>query len=207
MPASAGFEGRVVLVGDESIAPYERPPLSKAVLRGEAAPESTQVHDDDFYESNEIELLTGRTVEALDLDGTRGSPRRWRTRSLHHRRAGDRGGTTSPRHPGAELAGVHYLRTLDDSLRLAEAIRAARRVAVIGAGWIGSEVAASARQMGAEVVIIDPLPVPLQRVLGDEIGAVFATAARRPRRSAADGHGGRRAAWRHVRRTGRAEQR
>jgi 3-phenylpropionate/trans-cinnamate dioxygenase ferredoxin reductase component len=69
---------------------------------------------------------------------------------------------------------VHYLRTLDDSLRLAEAIRAARRVAVIGAGWIGSEVAASARQMGADVVIIDPLPVPLQRVLGDEIGAVFA---------------------------------
>ena len=83
----------------------------------------------------------------------------------------------APRHlevPGAQLSGVHYLRTLDDSLGLAEAIRAARRVAVIGAGWIGLEVAASARQMGADVVIVDTRPVPLQRVLGDEIGAIFA---------------------------------
>jgi 3-phenylpropionate/trans-cinnamate dioxygenase ferredoxin reductase component len=169
-----GFDGRVVLVGDEPAPPYERPPLSKAVLRGEAAPDSARVHDADFYESHEIELRSGRTVEALDLDGqevrldggetvpftsvvlaTGAAPRRLSI-------------------PGAELAGVHYLRTLDDSLRLAEAIRAARRVAVIGAGWIGSEVAASARQMGADVVIIDPLPVPLQRVLGDELGGVFA---------------------------------
>ena len=69
----------------------------------------------------------------------------------------------------------------------AEAIRAAGRVAVIGAGWIGSEVAASARQLGADVVLIDPLPVPLQRVLGDEIGAVFAAATRRSWRATADG--------------------
>ena len=82
----------------------------------------------------------------------------------------------APRHldvPAPTLDGVHYLRTVDDSHRLGDAIRAARRVAVIGAGWIGSEVAASARQMGAEVLLIDPNPVPLQRVLGDEIGAVF----------------------------------
>jgi 3-phenylpropionate/trans-cinnamate dioxygenase ferredoxin reductase subunit len=171
---ASGFDGRVVLVGDEPAPPYERPPLSKAVLRGEAEPESARVHDADFYESHGIELLSGRTVEALDLgeqqvrlDGgetvgftsvvlaTGAAPRRLST-------------------PGADLAGVHYLRTLGDSLQLADAIRAARRVAVIGAGWIGSEVGASARQMGADVVIIDPLPVPLQRVLGDEVGAVFA---------------------------------
>ena len=169
-----GFDGRVVLVGDEPTPPYERPPLSKAVLRGEAAPETTRVHDEDFYETNDIELLTGHTVEALDLAG-------------HEVRldGGERIPFTSvvlatgaaPRRldiSGATLDGVHYLRTVDDSNRLGEAIRAAGRVAVIGAGWIGSEVGASARQLGADVVLIDPLPVPLQRVLGDEIGAVFA---------------------------------
>ena len=171
---AGGFDGRVVLVGDEPTPPYERPPLSKAVLRGEAAPETTRVHDADFYETNDVELFTGHTAEALDLAG-------------HEVRLG--GGESipftsvvlatgaAPRRldlSGATLDGVHYLRTVDDSNRLGEAIRAAGRVAVIGAGWIGSEVAASARQLGADVVLIDPLPVPLQRVLGDEIGAVFA---------------------------------
>ncbi len=171
---AGGFDGRVVLVGDEPTPPYERPPLSKAVLRGEAAPETTRVHDADFYETNDVELFTGHTAEALDLGG-------------HEVRLG--GGESipftsvvlatgaAPRRldlSGATLDGVHYLRTVDDSNRLGEAIRAAGRVAVIGAGWIGSEVAASARQLGADVVLIDPLPVPLQRVLGDEIGAVFA---------------------------------
>jgi 3-phenylpropionate/trans-cinnamate dioxygenase ferredoxin reductase subunit len=75
--------------------------------------------------------------------------------------------------PGSGLAGVHYLREVGDARRLGDAIRTARRVAVIGAGWIGSEVAASAREMGADVVLIDPAPAPLHRVLGDEIGEVF----------------------------------
>jgi 3-phenylpropionate/trans-cinnamate dioxygenase ferredoxin reductase subunit len=170
---TAGFDGRVVLVGDEQDPPYERPPLSKVVLRGEAAPETTRVHDDSFYVTHDIELLTGRTVETLDpdarqvrLDGdeivpfttavvaTGAAPRRLDV-------------------PGSGLAGIHYLRDVGDAGRLGDAIRGARRVAVIGAGWIGSEVAASARQMGADVVLIDPEPAPLHRVLGDEIGEVF----------------------------------
>ena len=172
-PASHGFDGRVVLIGDEPTLPYERPPLSKAVLRGEAAPESTHVHDDDFYDTNSIELLTGRTAEALDVAASEvqldGGERIAFTTAVLATGA-------APRHldvSGSSLDGVHYLRTVDDSRRLGEAIRGARRVAVIGAGWIGSEVGASARQLGADVVIIDPRPVPLQRVLGDEIGAVF----------------------------------
>ena len=171
---ASGFDGRVVLVGDESTPPYERPPLSKAVLRGEAAPETTRVHDDDFYSSNDIELFTGRTVEALDpgasevrLDGGERIPF---TSVVLATGAAPRQLSV----PGSTLDGVHYLRTAEDSNRLGEAIRSAGRVAVIGAGWIGSEVAASARQLDADVVLIDPLPVPLQRVLGDEIGAVFA---------------------------------
>jgi 3-phenylpropionate/trans-cinnamate dioxygenase ferredoxin reductase subunit len=170
---ASGFDGRVVLVGAERGLPYERPPLSKAVLRGEAPPESTRVHDDGFHAAHDIELLTGRTVEALDLgsgqvtlDGGEALPF-----SAVVLATG-----AEPRRldlPGADLAGVHYLRELDDSLRLGEALRRAGRVAVVGGGWIGSEVAASARQLGADVVMIDRADVPLQRVLGREVGEVF----------------------------------
>jgi 3-phenylpropionate/trans-cinnamate dioxygenase ferredoxin reductase subunit len=169
-----GFDGRIVLVGDEPGLPYERPPLSKAVLRGEAEPESAAVHDAAAYAERRIELLAGRTVTALEpatrrvvLDGdeaiaytaavlaTGAAPRRLRI-------------------PGADLDGVHYLRTVGDAVRLRDALHVGTRVAVVGAGWIGSEVAASARQVGAEVVLIDPMPVPLQRVLGDRMGGMFA---------------------------------
>jgi 3-phenylpropionate/trans-cinnamate dioxygenase ferredoxin reductase subunit len=170
---TAGFDGRVVVVGDERELPYERPPLSKAVLRGETDAETTRVHDAGFYAANGIELLTGRTVEALDpdarevrLDGdevvpfssavltTGAEPKR-----LHI--------------AGSDLPGVHHLREIGDSRRLGQAIRDGARIVVVGAGWIGSEVAASARQMGATVVLVDPAPTPLHGVLGDEIGEVF----------------------------------
>ncbi len=168
-----GYDGRIVLVGDEPHPPYERPPLSKDVLRGEKPTESAQVHPADFYESQRIELVTGQPVTKLDVgarsvtlaDGT----------TLGFGSAVLATGT-SPRKlaiPGAELSGVHVLRTVGDSVALGTAIRSAGRVAVIGAGWIGSEVAASARQLGADVVMIDPSPVPLFRVLGREMGDVF----------------------------------
>jgi 3-phenylpropionate/trans-cinnamate dioxygenase ferredoxin reductase subunit len=167
----AGFDGRIVLIGDEPTPPYERPPLSKAVLRGEDEPESARVHPEGFYRDHDIELVTDQVV-ALEVDPgrleLRGGPIDFDSAVLA---TGAR-----PRRlavPGADLAGVHHLRTLDDAVRLRDAVRSAARVAVIGAGWIGSEVAASARQMGTPVVLVDPAPVPLQRVLGDEIGAMF----------------------------------
>jgi 3-phenylpropionate/trans-cinnamate dioxygenase ferredoxin reductase component len=168
----SGYDGRVVLIGDEATAPYERPPLSKAVLRGEAEPASTRVHPDGFYDEHDIELVTKRVV------GIDGSSRRLALPDGHTLAfdAAILATGAEPRRlavPGAELDGVHYLRSVDDSTRLREAIAAASRVAVIGAGWIGSEVAASARQMGADVVLIAPTPVPLGHVLGDEIGEVF----------------------------------
>jgi 3-phenylpropionate/trans-cinnamate dioxygenase ferredoxin reductase subunit len=170
---TGGYQGRIVLVGEESRPPYERPPLSKAVLRGEADPESSRVHDGGYYAENGVELITGDMVESLDVED---------------RRARLAGGDTigfdtavlatgaEPRRlalPGADLDGVHYLRRVDDCVRLNEAITKAGRVAVIGAGWIGSEVAASARQLGAEVLLIEPSPVPLHRVLGAEVGSIF----------------------------------
>ncbi|HKA82608.1 MAG TPA: FAD-dependent oxidoreductase [Acidimicrobiales bacterium] len=168
----SGYDGRIVLIGDEAGPPYERPPLSKAVLRGEADPASTRVHADRFYEDHDIDLVTDR-VAAIDTATRRVELSDGDTVAFD---AAVVATGAEPRRlavPGADLRGVRHLRTVDDSVRLGEAIRASSRVAVIGAGWIGSEVAASAREMGADVVLIAPSPVPLGHVLGDEIGEVF----------------------------------
>ncbi len=168
----SGYDGRIVLIGDEATAPYERPPLSKAVLRGEAEPASTRVHPDGFYDDHNIELVTDRVV-GIDSSSRRLALSDGDTLAFD---AAILATGAEPRRlavPGAELDGVRYLRSVDDSNRLREAIASASRVAVIGAGWIGSEVAASARQMGADVVLIAPTSVPLGHVLGDEIGEVF----------------------------------
>jgi len=169
----AGHDGRILLVGDEPTVPYERPPLSKKVLRGEADEGSAHVHPDGFYAEHGIELITDQ-VTAIDPND-----RRLLLASGGHVGFASAVVATgaAPRRldlAGADLGGVHYLRTIDDSLRLRDAISAASRVAVVGAGWIGSEVAASARQMGADVVLVDPAPAPLDRVLGHEVGGVFA---------------------------------
>ena len=168
-----GFDGRVVLIGEESERPYERPMLSKEYLRGDKPAARLYVHDEAFYADNDIELLTATHVASFDpaahevtlQDGSRmpysrlllstgAAPRRLQL-------------------PGADLPGVKYLREMRDSDALRAAISTASRVVVIGAGWIGSEVAASARQLGAEVAIVAPDAVPLERVLGPEIGGVY----------------------------------
>ena len=169
-----GYEGRVVLVGQEPRRPYERPPLSKDYLRGEAELESAYVHAQGFYDDQSIELRTGVEVTAIDrgakevvLDGgerigwdciliaTGAEPRRLAL-------------------PGADLDGVMYLRSVEDSDRLKGAIAKGGRLVVVGAGWIGSEAAASARQGGMEVTVLERLGVPLENVLGPTLGAVYA---------------------------------
>jgi 3-phenylpropionate/trans-cinnamate dioxygenase ferredoxin reductase subunit len=168
-----GFGGRIVLIGDEAVRPYERPPLSKDYLRGEEGFDSAAVHDEGFYEANAIELRTSTLVTALDTNRSEvalGSGERIRYDQLLLATG------TTPRRlstPGAELPGVHYLRQLVDADALRRVLTASRKVVVIGAGWIGSEVAASARQLGADVAVIDPESVPLTRVLGPEVGAVY----------------------------------
>ena len=168
----AGHDGPIVVIGEEPGVPYERPPLSKAVLRGEAELDVTHVHPDGFYAEHDIDLVTGRVIgldlqaRSVLLDG--GDDVSFDTLVLATGAA-----PRSLTVPGNDLAGVYPLRTAVDAIRLRDAIRAATRVAVVGAGWIGSEVAASATQIGADVVLIDPAPVPLHRVLGDEVGAVF----------------------------------
>jgi len=168
-----GFEGRVVLVGAENERPYERPPLSKDYLRGEIPREKVYVHDEGFYAEHDIELRLGRTAESLEMSSSElvldnGERLRYERLLL----------TTGaqPRRlsiPGAELDGVLYLRSIEDSDALRERLDRGGAVVVVGAGWIGAEVAASARQRGLEVTVLDPLAVPLERVLGAELGAVY----------------------------------
>ncbi len=171
---SEGFDGRVVLIGEEAERPYERPMLSKEYLRGDEPAAKLYVHDEGFYAENDIELLTGTRVASLAPNAHEvilggGGSRMPYSRLLLATGA-------APRRlplPGAELAGVRYLREMGDSDALRAAITAASRVVVIGAGWIGSEVAASARRLGADVAIVAPEAVPGERVLGPEVGGVY----------------------------------
>jgi 3-phenylpropionate/trans-cinnamate dioxygenase ferredoxin reductase subunit len=168
-----GFDGRVVLIGAEADRPYERPPLSKDYLRGEVGRDKVYVHDEGFYAESDIELRLGRTAVSLDTsssvleldDGER----------LRYDRLLLATGA-EPRRlsiPGAELDGVLYLRSVHDSDTLRERLDRGGRLVVVGAGWIGAEVAASARQRGLEVTVVDPASVPLQRVMGAEVGAIY----------------------------------
>jgi 3-phenylpropionate/trans-cinnamate dioxygenase ferredoxin reductase subunit len=168
-----GFDGRVVLIGDEPVRPYHRPPLSKKYLRGEAGPEEVFVHDAGFYTDHDVELRLSTSVVALDLAGQRVQLDTGETIPYGGALLANGAAPRPLTVPGANLDGVYYLRTLTDSDRLAAAIRAADRLVVVGAGWIGCEVAASARQMDTEVAIIELAALPLERVLGPELGRFY----------------------------------
>jgi 3-phenylpropionate/trans-cinnamate dioxygenase ferredoxin reductase subunit len=168
-----GFDGRVVMVGDEQERPYERPPLSKDYLRGEAERSTIFVHDEGFYADQDIELRSGRAVAHLDTvigqvgldDGTR----------LRYDRLLIATGA-EPRRlsvPGEALDGVVYLRSVADSDALRKRLDRGGSMVVVGGGWIGAEVSASARQRGLDVTLIDPHMFPLERVLGREVGEVY----------------------------------
>jgi len=168
----SGFEGEILMVGSESERPYERPPLSKDYLRGEKT-EVPYVHDADFYENDQIELKTGATVTAIDPDTntiTVDGSETVEYESLLIATGAE------PRRldlPGSDLEGINYLRTVGESKALCDQFRDGLKVVVVGAGWIGSEVAASARQEGCEVTLIEPEEVPLSRALGPKLGAFY----------------------------------
>ena len=171
---SEGFEGRIVLVGDEPELPYERPPLSKDYLRGETPREQARVHEAGFYADHDIELLTGTKVTDLNAAA------RDVTLSTGERLGYDRlllATGSEPRRlsvPGAALDGVHHLRTFADSDAIAAALQPGARAVIAGGGWIGMEVAASARQKGLDVTIVELEDVPLSRALGREAGLIYA---------------------------------
>jgi len=168
-----GYSARVVRLGSAPERPYERPPLSKEYLRGESPREKAFVHADGFYAEQDIDLETETTATSIDLDASR------ITLDDGRELAYDKLLLTTgaePRRlsiPGADLEGIYYLRTLADCDALRGRLENGGRVVVIGAGWIGSEVAASARQLGLDVTLVDPMARPNERVFGPEIGEFY----------------------------------
>src|SRR3954452_7697684 len=166
-----GFVGRIVLIGEESERPYERPELSKTYLRDEAK-KDVHVHASDYYTDNAIELLTGRRVERIDVD-------RREVRFGNERIRFDRlliATGVTPRRldvPGGRLEGIETLRTMADADRIREQAEEADAIVVIGGGWIGSEVAASLRELRRDVTLILPRQNPLEHVLGSGLGAIY----------------------------------
>ena len=169
-----GFDGHVTLIGAENHLPYDRPPLSKQVLAGDWEPERAVLTDPEELEDDGIEARLGVRATALDLDA--------RELTLHTGETVEFDGlviATGARcrtMPGTEgIGGVHVLRSLDDCLALRADFEAMpQRVVVVGAGFIGAEVAATARGRGLDVTMVEALPTPLSRVLGDEMGEVCA---------------------------------
>ncbi len=169
-----GFTGAVVLIGDEDLRPYERPPLSKGYLLGKDDADSVYVHEAGWYPEHDVDLRLGTTVTSIDaaarqvalaggepvsydklLITTGSSPRRLRV-------------------AGADLDGVLYLRSKPDSDQLRASLAAGGRVVIAGSGWIGLETAAAARGYGCDVTIVEPEPGALHRSVGPELGKVFA---------------------------------
>jgi 3-phenylpropionate/trans-cinnamate dioxygenase ferredoxin reductase subunit len=169
-----GFKGSLVLVSAETHLPYERPPLSKAVLAGRDDVSVAILHDRNWYAERDVDLRLNATATGLDTAGQTlsfddGSQIGYDALLLAT-------GSSARRLPiaGAGLEGVHYLRTIDDSLALLERFRSQPRLVIVGAGWIGLETASGAREHGAEVTVIETAAQPLQMVVGEQIGSVFA---------------------------------
>ncbi len=169
-----GFEGRVLLVGAEPWRPYERPPLSKGLLLGDTGEEQIFLRPADFYAEQGIELLLGLQATHVAPDQHRvelsdGSHIIYDKLLLA---TGVRARTLPV--PGINMPGIYTLRTLDDARTLAEAMAGSPRVLVVGAGFIGAEVAAACRTRGLPVTMVEPLAVPMQRALGERLGRLYA---------------------------------
>ena len=170
-----GFTGPIQLIGAEAHRPYIRPPLSKDYLSGSSDRDSVYVDPQDWYAEHDVDLLLDTSIARIDAP-----------RQLIHTAAGEAiaynklllaTGSSSRRLsiPGADLDGVRYLRTLDDSDTLRPLLAGGSlRLILIGSGWIGMEVAATARTLGNDVTILERDPIPLANALGDELGQMFA---------------------------------
>ncbi|WP_410649938.1 NAD(P)/FAD-dependent oxidoreductase [Amycolatopsis sp. cmx-4-54] len=167
-----GYAGEILLLGTDTHRPYELPPLSKGLLLGNTD-EPDWVHDEGFHEEKDIAFKNGVTATRIELG----------TRLVHDDAGGEHrfdrlvlATGSRPRSlpvPGGDLPGLRTLRTLDDALALRSALKDAGRVVIVGAGWIGTEAAAAAREHGAEVTVVDQVGSPLLAVLGEQVSGVF----------------------------------
>jgi NADPH-dependent 2,4-dienoyl-CoA reductase/sulfur reductase-like enzyme len=168
-----GYDGTITLIGEELDEPYDRPPLSKEYLTAEETPTATVLREETMLRDElGVELRLGSTATSLDVEGkaviTDRGPVPYDTAVLAT--------GASPRTiPGTEgMAGVHVLRTIGDAQAIRAALDAGARTVVVGAGFIGSEIASSAKKRGSEVTVIEALPTPLARAVGEEMGLSLA---------------------------------
>ncbi|OCB36936.1 pyridine nucleotide-disulfide oxidoreductase [Mycobacterium malmoense] len=168
------FDGRIALFAEEERLPYERPPLSKEYLAGKKSLTDFTVHDSDWYDDHNVDLRLGSRVSAVNAgehtvalpDGT----------TVRYDKLLLATGSSSrrPPIPGSDADAVHYLRTYEDAVALNCVLAEGSSLAVVGAGWIGLEVAAAARQRGVEVTVVESAKQPLVAALGETVGEVFA---------------------------------
>lgn len=167
------YDGPITLIGAEEELPYQRPALSKDFLLGTASSESLRVLPASAYADHQIDLILGRTVTDLSVD------QRFVRTDAGEEISFDQAVLAtgaSPRRlaiPGANLPGVHHLRSHADSIRLREALQTAESVVIVGGGWLGSELASSCRQLGRTTTMIEPMPTTLHQVLGGTLGQHF----------------------------------
>lgn len=168
------YPGRITIVSDEANPPYDRTPLSKAVLQGKKEPDELGFQPDGDYSSDEITVLTGTRATGVDFDTRRVDLTGSETLEYDDLliATGTRPITLS--NAGFDLDGVHYLRTIEDAKAIQSGLAESQRVVVIGAGFIGSEVAASARTLGKDVTLIDMLDAPMSGALHPDITSVCA---------------------------------
>jgi 3-phenylpropionate/trans-cinnamate dioxygenase ferredoxin reductase component len=169
------FDGKIVLFAEEQLLPYERPPLSKEYLAGKKSLNEFTVQTSDWYRDHDVDLRLGSRVSSLDPAGhTVGLPD-GTTVGYDKLLLATGSAAKRPPIPGSDAAGVHYLRTYHDAEALNSILAEGSSLAVVGAGWIGLEVAASARQRGVNVTVVETAKQPLMAALGETVGEVFAT--------------------------------
>jgi 3-phenylpropionate/trans-cinnamate dioxygenase ferredoxin reductase subunit len=169
-----GFEGQIVLIGHERHYPYERPPLSKGYLQGSEGRDSIFVHEESWYADHGVDLRLGAGVTAIDRELHQVTLSTGETLGYDKLLLTTGATPTLLPVPGAGANGVQYLRSVDDSERLRQTLSSASSVVVVGAGWIGLEVAAAARNAGVAAAVISLEEQPLLNVLGPEVAPVFA---------------------------------
>jgi 3-phenylpropionate/trans-cinnamate dioxygenase ferredoxin reductase component len=170
-----GFDGRIVLFGAEDRLPYERPPLSKEFLAGKKSLDEFTVEPADWYTEHRVDLRLGTEVTSIDLTGHAVGVADGSREAYDKLLLATGSSSRRPLIPGADADGVHYLRTVDDASALLETLKAGATLAIVGAGWIGLEVAANARMRDVDVLVVETAELPLLGALGREAAQVFAT--------------------------------
>lgn len=168
------FAGTVILLSQEEHLPYDRPPLSKEHLAGKKSLDGFTVLTRQWYRDHHIDLRLGTEVTAIDRSAKTVSLPDGSTISYDKLALATGSRSRRPPIPGSDADGVHYLRTVDESDALVDVLARGGRLAIVGAGWIGLEIAANAREKGVDVTIVEAAELPLLAALGSEMGAVFA---------------------------------